>query len=38
MGVHHGIIVMGIAHALKVLPSLLVSLMLFADAEEQEGK
>jgi hypothetical protein len=37
VGAHHGIIMMGLAHAFKSVPSILASMMLFADAEKHEG-
>jgi len=37
VGVHHGIIVLGFAHAFKAIPSILAGLTLFVDAEEREG-
>lgn len=36
VGVHHGMIVLGFAHAFKAIPSILTGLMLFVDAEKRE--
>lgn len=36
IGVHHGMIVLGFAHAFKAIPSVIAGLMLFMDAEERE--
>jgi len=36
IGVHHGIIVLGFAHAFKAIPSVIAGLMMFVDAEERE--
>jgi len=37
VGARHGLILLGLTHALKEVPSILGSLMLFADAEREEG-
>ena len=37
VGAHHGIILLGFAHAFKAIPSILSSMMLFADAERKEN-
>lgn len=36
VGVHHGILVLGFAHAFKAIPSILAGLTLFVDADERE--
>jgi hypothetical protein len=36
IGVHHGMIVLGFAHAFKAIPSVLTGMMLFVDAEDRE--
>lgn len=36
IGVHHGMIVLGVAHAFKAIPSVIAGLMMFVDAEERE--
>ena len=36
IGVHHGMIVLGFAHAFKAIPSVVAGLMMFVDAEERE--
>lgn len=38
IGVHHGMIVLGFAHAFKAMPSVIAGLMLFIDAEERERR
>lgn len=35
IGAHHGMIVLGLAHAFKAIPGVLTGLMLFVDAEER---
>lgn len=37
LGAHHGVIALGVAHAMKALPSLLAALMLFSDADRKEN-
>lgn len=36
IGVNHGMIVLGFAHAFKAIPSVIGGLLLFVDAEERE--
>lgn len=38
IGVHHGMIVLGFAHAFKAIPSVIGGLMMFVDAEEREQR
>ncbi|MBT3237285.1 MAG: hypothetical protein HOK06_02670 [Rhodospirillaceae bacterium] len=38
IGAHHGIIVLGLAHAMKAIPSILGSLVLFAEADRENDK
>jgi|SaaInl4_135m_RNA_FD_contig_31_1738808_length_606_multi_2_in_0_out_0_2 hypothetical protein len=35
IGAHHGVILLGLAHAFKSLPPILAGMMLFADAEQK---
>lgn len=35
VGAHHGVIMLGMVHVLKAVPSILSSLILFADAERK---
>ena len=35
VGAHHGIILLGVAHAFKAVPSILTGILLFANAEAE---
>ncbi len=37
IGAHHGIILLGLAHAFKAVPGILVGITLFAQAETEVG-